>query len=356
MPYSILENADIPYEVVIVNNCSSDETNSLLERVDGATIINNTANLGFGDGCIQGAEQARGEYLCFLNNDALLTPHALSSSLISFREDSTVGAVGGKILLANGDLQEAGSILWSDGSALGYGRGDDPDLPQYEFRRPVDFCSGAFLVTTRSLFRQLGGFNRMYSPAYYEDCDYCMQVWEAGFSVIYEPRAVIRHYESASSDGNEAAKPAMAVNQRKFREKWNDQLVKRLPNSTANILSARISASSEGLRILYIEDRIPHRHLGSGFPRSNEILHHLVKQGHRVTCASFTSPLLENEYSDIPRDVELLDGVSQRERLFREYVPGSDIVWVSRPHNMEAFLKGRARQWRSQQLPRDLRC
>ena len=67
-----------------------------------------------------------------------------------------------------------------------------------------------------------------------------------------------------------------------------------------------------------------------------------MKQGHRVTCASFTSRLLENEYCDIPRDAELLDGVSQRERLFREYVPNSDIVWVSRPHNMAAFLKGRA--------------
>jgi GT2 family glycosyltransferase len=338
----ILDNADVSYEVVIVNNCSSDETNRLLERVDGAAIINNKANLGFGDACLQGAEQARGEYLCFLNNDALLQPHALSSALASFRENSEVGVVGGKILLANGDLQEAGSMIWSDGSALGYGRGDDPNLPPYEFRRPVDYCSGAFLVTRRSLFRQLGGFSRMFGPAYYEDSDYCMQAWEAGYSVLYEPKAVIRHYESASSDGNEAAKPAMAINQQKFREKWNDRLRKHLPYSTANIQRARISASSHALKILYIEDRIPHRHLGSGFPRSNDILCHLVKQGHRVTCASFTSRLRENEYGDIPRDVELLDGVSQRERLFREYVPSSDIVWVSRPHNMAAFLKGRA--------------
>jgi GT2 family glycosyltransferase/SAM-dependent methyltransferase len=338
---SILETADVPYEVIIVNNCSSDETTSLLERIDGGTIVNNTANLGFGDACMQGAERARGEYVCFLNNDALLQANALSSALLSFGDDSTVGAVGGKILLANGDLQEAGSMLWSDGSALGYGRGDNPDLPQYEFRRPVDYCSGAFLVTTRHLFLELGGFKRIYSPAYYEDCDYCMEVWGAGFKVVYEPRAVIRHYESASSDGNEAAKPAMAANQQKFREKWNDQLLKRLPGSTRNVQSARISASAEGLRILYVEDRIPHRHLGSGFPRSNEILQHLVRQGHHVTCASFTSSLVENEYIDIPRDVELLDGVSQRERLFREYVPNSDIVWVSRPHNMESFLKER---------------
>ena len=312
-----------------------------MERVDGATIINNTANLGFGDACTQGAEQVRGEYLCFLNNDALLHPHALSSALASFREDSKVAVVGGKILLANGSLQEAGSMIWSDGSALGYGRGDDPNLPQYEFRRPVDYCSGAFLLTPRSLFRQLGGFNRMFSPAYYEDSDYCMEVWKAGYKVLYEPAAVIRHYESASSEGNEAAKPAMAIHQQKFRNKWHDRLRKHLPYSTANIQRARISASSHALKILYIEDRIPHRHLGSGFPRSNDILCHLVKQGHRVTCVSFTSRLSGHDYGDVPRAVELLDGVSQHERLFREYVPNSDIVWVSRPHNMQAFLKGR---------------
>jgi glycosyltransferase involved in cell wall biosynthesis len=181
----------------------------------------------------------------------------------------------------------------------------------------------------------------MFSPAYYEDSDYCMQVWQAGYHVLYEPTAVIRHYESASSDGNEAAKPAMAINQQKFREKWHARLLNHLPYSTANVQRARFSSNSDAVKILYLEDRIPHRHLGSGFPRSNEILCHLVKQGHRVTCASFTSRLKENEYCDVPREVELLDGVSQRERLFRDYVPNSDIVWVSRPHNMDSFLKGR---------------
>ncbi len=344
---SILNNADVAYEVVIVNNCSIDETGRLLERVDGAIIINNRVNLGFGEACVQGAEQARGEYLCFLNNDALLQAHSLSAALDNFREDSKVGAVGGKILLANGTLQEAGSILWSDGSALGYGRGEDPNLPQYEFRRPVDYCSGAFLFTPLDLFRRLGGFNRSFSPAYYEDADYCMQVWNSGLRVIYEPRAVIRHYESASSGGNEAARPAMAANQHKFRERWKGQLPKHLPNSPVNVLSARVSSSSGGLKILYIDDRIPHRYLGAGFPRSVEILSSLVKQGHHVTCSSFTLPFQENEYSDIPRDVELLDGFRNRDRLFREYVPHSDIVWVSRPHNMKAFLQERNMGMRS---------
>ena len=225
--------------------------------------------------------------------------------------------MGGKILLADGKLQEAGSILWSDGSALGYGRGEDPNLPQYEFRRPVDYCSGAFLFTPRAIFLELGGFNDVYGPAYYEDADYCMQVWKAGFQVIYEPRAVIRHYESASSGGNEAARPAMAANQQIFRQRWSEQLHRHLPPSTGNILSARLAPSAKGLKILYIHDRVPHQYLGTGFPRGVEILRALAGHGHHVTCFTFMFPLREHEYSDIPRDIELLDGATQRERLLR---------------------------------------
>jgi O-antigen biosynthesis protein len=335
---SIAANADVSYEVVIVDNGSSDDTGRLLERIDGAKIVRNAANVGFAAACMQAAEQAKGQHLCFINNDVLLQPTALSAALLNF-EDTRVGVVGGKILLANGDLQEAGSIVWQDGTAVGYGRGDNPDRPQYQFRRPVDFCSGVFLFTPRRLFLELGGFNPLYSPAYYEDADYCMKVWRKGLRVIYEPRAVIRHYESASSNGNEAAKGLMATNHRKFVGEWEAVLPRHLPNSGSNLQRARISVNSPGARILYLDDRVPHRHLGAGYPRSNDILSCLVKQRHHVTCATLTYPLSEEGYSDIPRDVELLDGILDRARLFRDYVPNSDVIWVSRPHNMEVFLK-----------------
>ena len=70
----------------------------------------------------------------------------------------------------------------------------------------MDYCSGAFLFTPTELFRSLGGFSADFAPAYYEDADYCMTLWQNGLRVVYEPHAVIRHYESASSGGNDAAK------------------------------------------------------------------------------------------------------------------------------------------------------
>ncbi|HVO60892.1 MAG TPA: methyltransferase domain-containing protein [Terriglobales bacterium] len=338
---SVLANADVPYELILVDNASTAATGELLQRVRGVRVIVNAQNVGFGPACMQAAEVAQAPYLCFFNNDALLQPKALGMALENFTRSNRIGVVGGKILLADGSLQEAGSIVWSDGSAFGYGRSFDPSHPAYEFRRPVDYCSGAFLFTPRALFSQLGGFRDKFAPAYYEDTDYCLRVWQNGLQVIYEPRAVIRHYESASSEGNEKAQLQMAAKQSLFVGEWMQTLPRHLSPSTSNQLRARIAASSSGLRILYLDDRIPHRGLGSGFPRSNDVLQHLAAQGHQVACVALSFPLSmpKDEYDDIPREVELVDGTRDCVSVLKEYVPACDLIWVSRPHNMERCLR-----------------
>ena len=63
----------------------------------------------------------------------------------------------------------------------------------------MDFCSAALLLTPRSLFNQLNGFDERYRPAYYDDADYCVRVWASGRSVVYEPRAAAIHYEFGST-------------------------------------------------------------------------------------------------------------------------------------------------------------
>ena len=334
---SVIANADASYEMIVVDNASSDETGLMLDRLQGAKVIRNQTNVGFGPACMQAAALAAGQYLCFFNNDALLSPKAISAALANF-VNLSVGAVGGKVLLANGALQEAGNIVWSDGSALGYGRGDDPQSPQYDFRRPVDYCSAVFLVTPRRLFAEVGGFSSEFAPAYYEDVDYCMTLWQRGFQVIYEPLAVVRHYESATSGGNELAQAQMAEHREKFLHKWNAVLPRHHAPDPSQICAARIALNSGGLRILYIDDRVPHKTLGAGFPRSNDILSQLVALGHHVTCSTFTFPLLSDEYSDIPREVELFDGLRNRATLIKDYCRCSDVVWVSRPHNLHVLL------------------
>ena len=116
---SICENQAESLEVVIVDNASSDATARLLERVRGARILRNRENVHFLLGVNQGARECRGEYLLLLNNDSQLLPGTIHSALATMRTSPKIGAVGGKIILLDGTLQEAGSIVWQDGSCTG---------------------------------------------------------------------------------------------------------------------------------------------------------------------------------------------------------------------------------------------
>ena len=248
----LLDTSD--YEVIVVDNASSDETPAMLARIEGMKVIRNAENRGFGSAVMQALPAASGEFLCLLNNDALLQPGALARVVASFSERPGTGAVGGKVLLADGRLQEAGCIIWRDGRSVQYGRGEDPGLPQYSFRRPVDYCSGVFLVTPTELFFELGGLDRQYATAYYEDADYCMKVWHAGRSVIYEPRAVVQHYEAAASPNQLAALDLFIPNHHKFTEKWRRALRRHQPERPDNIVKARTAACSGASIQLYIVD------------------------------------------------------------------------------------------------------
>jgi len=90
--------------------------------------------------CNEGADAAKGEYLLFLNNDAQVTEGWLTELIDLADADKSIGAVGGKLVYPSGRLQEAGSMIWQDGSVLGYGRGEDPDAPQFSYVRTSTFA------------------------------------------------------------------------------------------------------------------------------------------------------------------------------------------------------------------------
>jgi GT2 family glycosyltransferase len=338
---SILETVHLPYEVVVVDNASSDETVQLLSRSQNAKILSNNSNLHFLRGCNQALQHLQGEYLLFLNNDACLMPGALEAAVRTLENTKGAGAVGGRIVTFDGRLQEAGSLVWPDGSCLGYGRGADPSDPEYTFRRDVDFCSGAFLLTRRELFVQGNGFDTAYAPAYYEDADYCLRLRKMGYRVIYEPGAVIVHYEYGSSS-SEKVVDLMTRNQKIFREKHSEILEKRPEYGAANVLLARYADLSRP-RVLYVDDWVPHYALGAGFPRANEVVRAMVRAGANVTVfpTAYLAETWETAYRDIPREAELILGatVEQLADFLSRRAHVYNLLWVSRPHNMQAVRK-----------------
>jgi GT2 family glycosyltransferase/glycosyltransferase involved in cell wall biosynthesis len=214
------------FEVILVDDCSSDASPNVLPSVPGLRYHRNQANLGFIGACNAGAELATGEFLVFLNNDTTVQPGWLDALLSTFERYPDTGLAGSKLVYPDGRLQEAGGIVFADGSGYNYGRFEDPAHPRYEFVREVDYCSGAAIALRRSRFLALGGFDSHYAPAYYEDTDLAMRVRELGLKVRYQPASVVVHHEGVSSgtDLGQGVKRFQQVNHKKFLARWETVL------------------------------------------------------------------------------------------------------------------------------------
>jgi GT2 family glycosyltransferase len=339
---SIAATADGATEIIIVDNASTDNTPRLLDRLEGARILRNAENRHFLHAVNQGAAIARGRALLLLNNDATLRPGSLRAALRRLDEEADIGAVGGPIVLPNGRLQEAGSIVFSDGSCLGYGRGGDPEDGAFRFARDVDYCSGAFLLIRRSAFTALGGFDPAFAPAYYEETDFCMRLRAAGYRVVYEPGAAIDHFEFASATSAGSAILQQQRNHAIFRGRHDAVLRNAHHPSDTPALFARMRAGGPG-RVLVIDDRVPYPDLGSGAPRASGILRILLEEGWFVTFYPLTFP--HEDWAQVretfPARMEVMLGAGLAGfAAFLDARRGYyDVVVVCRPHNMQTYLR-----------------
>jgi GT2 family glycosyltransferase len=220
-------------EIVVVDDGSTDDTartlSSWAESHPSLRILRNQKNRGFVDACNDGAGAATGKILVFLNNDVVLLPGWLGPLLRIFHDFPKAGAVGAKLISPDGTLQEAGGVVFSDGSAMNFGRGQaELEAPLFNFVREVDYCSAALLATPRALFEELGGFALEYRPGYYEDTDYCFRLRERGFAVYYQPECAVVHREgnTAGRDESKGMKQYQLINRFKFMSRWQKVLTR----------------------------------------------------------------------------------------------------------------------------------
>jgi GT2 family glycosyltransferase len=203
--------ADVPFEVIVADNGSTDATAAVLPSIPHLRYVRHEENLGFGPACNAGAAQARGQFLVFLNNDVQVQGGWLDALIRPFKDHPDVGASGPKVLFPDGRLQDAGSLVNPDCTSTMLGVFDDPQLPQFNHPRDVDYVSGVCLTIESGVFRSLGGFDQVYAPAYCEDVDLCLRLRQQGRRIVYEPDAVIVHHLSKTSGDLSASFKMAAV-------------------------------------------------------------------------------------------------------------------------------------------------
>lgn len=334
------EGATLSFEVIVVDDGSSDETEESLKSVPGLRYHRNAENLGFVGACNAGAALARGEYLVFLNNDTVVRPGWLDALIHTFSQHERVGLVGAKLVYPDGRLQEAGGIIFADGSGWNYGRFGDPANPAFNYVREVDYCSGAAIAIANRLFQTLGRFDQRYAPAYYEDTDLAFKVREHGLRVLYQPAATVIHFEGITSgtDTGSGTKRYQVINQGKFLERWQSVLPAQ-PKPGSDIELAK-EHRRKG-RILVIDATTPEPDKDSGSVRLVNLLKSMVELGYKPTFFA-ENRLFLNGYSDALQalGVEVLFGSwLDPVELLRQHGHRFQAILVSRHYVLGPLLK-----------------
>lgn len=281
---SIIKNSgEVSYEILIADDCSTDLTEQIDDIIGGLHTIHNEKNLRFLLNCKHAAKQARGEYILFLNNDTQVQENWLEPLVSLMQKDPSIGMTGSKLVYPDGRLQEAGGILWSDGSAWNYGNRSDPNAPEYNYVKEVDYISGASICIRRELWEEIGGFDERFVPAYCEDSDLAFEVRRHGYKVVYQPLSVVVHFEGVSNGTDVASgqKAYQVVNQKKFFEKWQQILTQdHYPNGEKVFLARERGRNAKVL--LMVDHYVPQYDKDAGSRTVFQYLKLFAESGYHV--------------------------------------------------------------------------
>lgn len=302
--HSILENTkNVSYEIILSDDCSNDETINAKQYFKNIIILRNEKNQGFINTCNKAAKVANGEYLLLLNNDTVVLANWLLKMLEIFYEDSKVGIVGSKLIYPNGLLQEAGGIVWKDGSAANFGKFNSPQGSEYNYKKEVDYISGACLMIKKSIWVQINGFDTRYCPAYYEDTDLAFEVRKAGYKIVYQPHSEIVHFEGMSNglDLSKGIKAYQVLNKEKFYNKWKNILSSEHNEPNQDLYYAK-DRSKNKKTILIFDTNFLQFDKNAG---AKSIFHYMklyVKMGYNVKFFSEDRLLIE-PYASVLQDI-----------------------------------------------------
>ncbi|MCT8360076.1 glycosyltransferase [Xanthomonas citri pv. anacardii] len=262
-------------EIIVVDDGSSDATAEQLPQIAGLQYHPRASNGGFIAACNDGIALAGGDFVVLLNNDTIPQPGWLDRLIDTFARYPAAGLVGAQLVYPDGRLQESGGVVFGDGSAWSYGRFESSEDPRYAYVRAMDYCSGAAIALPRTLLHTLGGLDRRYMPAYYEDTDLAFAVRAAGYQVLVQPASVVVHDRTNETKTGSV----VAEHQRQFAKKWALQLGKQVQQP---VLPGPALLHRHQRQVLILDECVPQPDRDSGSLRQFNLIRLLREEGAHV--------------------------------------------------------------------------
>jgi GT2 family glycosyltransferase len=198
--------------VCVIDNASTDGTDEflkgwLLSESVGSyerECIRNEENKGFGPACNQGMVFIHNLYpgadILVMNNDMELLPDCLDELYKTAYSSKDIGIVGGRLVFSDGRVQHAGAFL----NTFGWGQhkgggGQDGDRFNQMAVEDQEYVTGALFFIRNDFYKKLPGFDERYSPAYFEEVQYCYEARKLGYRTVYTPFAKAIHYENVTA-------------------------------------------------------------------------------------------------------------------------------------------------------------
>lgn len=214
----LARNMKSPYELIIVDNGSTDGTAAYVKKLAKARLIKNRSNLGFAQAVNQGMRAARGEYLVWLNNDVIVTPGWLEGLIACAERSPKIGAVGPCTNETVG-YQKVSRVHYRGDKEL-YRFSQAWSLKNggkaITAHRLVGFC----LLLKREVVEQVGFLDGRFGIGCYEDYDYCLRVRQAGYELACALDVFVHHHGHKSFKNNAAMLAQAARNRDIFLDKW----------------------------------------------------------------------------------------------------------------------------------------
>jgi GT2 family glycosyltransferase/SAM-dependent methyltransferase/glycosyltransferase involved in cell wall biosynthesis len=287
------------FEVIILDHCSTDATVATLQNVaPWICYRQQNENGGFLRDCRSALAVARGDYVVFLNNDTEVCQGWLDRLIETFAHLPDAGLVGSMLVYPDGSLKESGCILGRDGSASGFGRGDDPDRPEYNYVRQVDCCSSASIMVLKDLLDRLSGLDEHPLPACCDGIDLALQIRAAGYAVYVQPSSRVIHHEGvrSSTDTGSGVKGDEINNTRKLNERRRLSLADRPQNGIAPM-----DIEDFGLkrRLLVVDAITPEPDHDAGSSVTVELMRSAQALGYTVSFIANSNPARHSKYTTL---------------------------------------------------------